>query len=348
MTFSSLIECVAMSRRYLLFLTAMLACTVWSQPAPSDPAAEVLALEPKIEDAVVRGDVAFVDSVLAPDFSFVHGDGWTLGGKPLASDDKAAFLKRVADKEYLVHDLDGVKAEVHGDIVITYGRYISLYMPKPQNAIPNATPGKLNSIWFERVYAKRNGQWQFLSHRTVHGPTVSPAGVDPTQVLPSQASSYVTGLPQVKVEAETYPAESKETAEVLEVEKAIGAAIVRGDVAYFDHAASPDFAMVHGDGWTRGGKPTLVDDKNSFLKRLAGHLYAAHDFDSVKVEMHGDVAITYGRYIGNIPSSGEGRAWFAVWYAKIYAKRDGRWMYLSHRTVHGATYGLDRQSVSDK
>ena len=174
-----------MSRRYLLFLTAMLACTVWSQPAPSDPAAEVLALEPKIEDAVVRGDVAFVDSVLAPDFSFVHGDGWTLGGKPLASDDKAAFLKRVADKEYLVHDLDGVKAEVHGDIVITYGRYLSLYMPKPQNAIPNATPGKLNSIWFERVYAKRNGQWQFADKRYKQGATTMGGRTM------SQSASYV-------------------------------------------------------------------------------------------------------------------------------------------------------------
>ena len=149
-----------------------------AQPAKSaqdnTAAAEVLALEKKIEDAVVRGDVPFMENVLASDFSFVHGDAWTTGGKPLASDDKAAFLKRVANKEYLVHDLDGVKAEVHGDIVITYGRYVSLYMPQGRNA----EPGKLNSIWFERVYAKRNGQWQFLSHRTVHGPTVAPAGVD--------------------------------------------------------------------------------------------------------------------------------------------------------------------------
>lgn len=151
------------------------------QPRPIDSkdataAEEVLALEKKIEDAVVRGDVAFVDGVLASDFSFVHGDAWTTGGKPLASDDKAAFLKRVADKEYLVHDLDGVRTEVHGDVVITYGRYVSLFMPQNRSA----APGRLNSIWFERVYAKRNGRWQFLSHRTVHGPTVSPAGVDPS------------------------------------------------------------------------------------------------------------------------------------------------------------------------
>jgi hypothetical protein len=109
--------------------------------------------------------VAFVDRVTPPDFSFVHGDGWTHGGRPLMSDDKAAFLKRVADKEYLVHDLDQVKVEMHGDVAITSGRYVSLFVPANRNA---ANPARLNSIWFERVYAKRNGQWQFLSHRTVH------------------------------------------------------------------------------------------------------------------------------------------------------------------------------------
>jgi ketosteroid isomerase-like protein len=309
-------------------------------------AAEVLALEQKIEKAVVQGDVAFADSVLSDDFHFRHGDGWVRGEKTGGmEDDKAAFLKRIADKEYLVHDLDNVKIEMHGDIAITYGRYVSLFMPKNRN--PNV-PGSLSTIWFERVYEKRNGRWQFLSHRTVHGPTVSPAGVDPTQILPGQAASYVPGLPRIQVKAETYPPESKDAAEVIEAEKAVGAAIVRGDAAAFDHATSSDFVMVHGDAWTRGGAPALVDDKNSFMKRIGSHSYAAHDFDSVKVEMHGDVAITYGRYLGNIPGSGEGRAWFAVWYEKVYAKRNGRWIYLSHRTVHGASYGLDRQSVSDK
>lgn len=107
----------------------------------SKDAAEVLALEQKIEEAVIRGDVAFVDSVLASDFRFVHGDGWTKGEKPLAEDDRAAFLKRVADKEYLVHDLDSVKIEMHGDLAITYGRYVSLFMPKNRNA---AEPARLN------------------------------------------------------------------------------------------------------------------------------------------------------------------------------------------------------------
>lgn len=138
----------------------------------------VLALEREIEEAIVRGDVAFVDRVTPADFRFVHGDAWTRGGPPFASDDKAAFLKRVAEREYLVHDLDRVRVELHGDVAITHGRYVSLFVPRDRDA--TAAPARLSSIWFERVYARRDGRWLFLSHRTVHGPTVSPAGVDPT------------------------------------------------------------------------------------------------------------------------------------------------------------------------
>jgi uncharacterized protein DUF4440 len=162
---------------------------VRAEQHPTGAAAEVLALEQQIEEAIVRGDVAFVDRVTPADFSFVHGDGWTRGGLPLMSDDKAAFLKRVADKEYLVHDLDRVEVEMHGDVAITYGRYVSLFVPARSRA-PNrnpSTPARLNSIWFERVYAKRNGQWQFLSHRTVHGPNVAPAGIDPTTAQPASS-----------------------------------------------------------------------------------------------------------------------------------------------------------------
>jgi hypothetical protein len=160
-----------------LFALAQSAAPQAVVQAAANPAAEVLAFEKAIEEAVVRGDVAFVDRALSADFTFVHGDGWTHGGKPLAVDDKAAYLRRVANREYLVHDLDNVKVEMHGDVAITYGRYVSLFVPKSREA---AEPARLSSIWFERVYAQRHGQWQFLSHRTVHGPNVAPAGVDPT------------------------------------------------------------------------------------------------------------------------------------------------------------------------
>jgi hypothetical protein len=113
--------------------------------------------------AVVRGDVGFVDAASAPTFTFTHGDGWTTGGVPLRIDDRAAWLATVATAPYASRVLDSVKAEVHGDVVITYGRYVARFK--------NAAPGRRQfTVWYERVYAKRNGQWQYLSHRTVDGP----------------------------------------------------------------------------------------------------------------------------------------------------------------------------------
>ncbi|MEP7305467.1 MAG: nuclear transport factor 2 family protein [Acidobacteriota bacterium] len=144
------------------------------------------------------------------------------------------------------------------------------------------------------------------------------------------------------------PAQGADAAEVLGLDQKIGSAVVRGDTAFVDSVTPSDFVMVHGDGWTNGGKPLSTDTKESMLRRVTTKYYDVIDFDSVKVEMHGDVAITYGRYLAHVPGSAAERAWFAVWFERVYAKRDGRWIYLSHRTVHGPTFGADRQAVSDK
>jgi len=141
---------------------------------------------------------------------------------------------------------------------------------------------------------------------------------------------------------------SAAAAEVLAFERAMEAAVVRGDVAYVDRVSAPDLSFTHGDGWTTGGKPLLVDDRAAFLKRVENRQYNVRDLDSVKVEMHGDIAITYGRYVAQNRTGKPEQSWFSVWFERVYEKRDGRWLYVSHRTVHGPTYGPDRQSVSDK
>jgi hypothetical protein len=89
--------------------------------ASTDAAAEVLAFERAMEAAVVRGDVAYVDRVSAPDLTFTHGDGWTTGGKPLLVDDRKSFLKRVENRQYNVRDLDSVKVEMHGTSLLLTG-----------------------------------------------------------------------------------------------------------------------------------------------------------------------------------------------------------------------------------
>jgi len=131
--------------------------------ASHDVSEEVLAFERDIEAAVVRGDVAFVDAASAPTFTFTHGDGWTTGGAPLRVDSRADWMATVAKAPYASRVLDSVRTEVHGDVVITYGRYVGRFK--------EATPGRRQfTVWYERVYANRNGKWQYLSHRTVDGP----------------------------------------------------------------------------------------------------------------------------------------------------------------------------------
>ena len=97
-------------------------------------AAEVLVFEREIEAAVVRGDVAFVDAASAPTFTFTHGDGWTTGGEPLRVDSRGDWLATVAKSPYASRVLDSVKTEVHGDVVITYGRYVGSSKAPPPGA----------------------------------------------------------------------------------------------------------------------------------------------------------------------------------------------------------------------
>jgi hypothetical protein len=128
-----------------------------------EAAAEVLAFEREIEAAVVRGDSGFVDAASAPTFTFTHGDGWTTGGAPLRVDSRADWMATVAKSPYASRVLDSVRTEVHGDVVITYGRYVARFKTAP--------PGRRQfTVWYQRVYAKRGGTWQYLSHRTVDGP----------------------------------------------------------------------------------------------------------------------------------------------------------------------------------
>src|SRR5215469_5305887 len=88
------------------------------------------------------------------------------------------------------------------------------------------------------------------------------------------AASRITG-------PEASAGQSGAAAEVLEFERNLEAAVVRGDVAYVDKASADNLIFTHGDGWTTGGKPLLVDDKKGFLKRVENKQYLVRDLDSV-------------------------------------------------------------------
>ena len=112
-------------------------------------------------------------------------------------------------------------------------------------------------------------------------------------------------------------------------------AVVKGHVKYLATIIPADFRFTHGDGWTNGGEPIRVRTKESRLASLEKQPYLNRDLGPVAVELHGDIAITYGRYKVHQKSSPAAET--SVWFERVYAKQNGRWMYLSHRTVHGPT-----------
>jgi len=132
-------------------------------------------------------------------------------------------------------------------------------------------------------------------------------------------------------------ADAATIAEVLAFEKQMEAAVVRGDVKFLDHALSPDFIFTHGDGWTSGGAPLKVDTKASWLAYVAKQPppYFYRELDHVQVELHGNIAITIGRYLYLPQSNNPQPGHLYVWFERVYQKQNGEWRHLSHRTVKG-------------
>jgi ketosteroid isomerase-like protein len=127
-------------------------------------------------------------------------------------------------------------------------------------------------------------------------------------------------------------------AEVMAFEKTMEAAVVRGDVAFLDKICASDFSFTHGDSWTTGGAPLRVENRAQWFASVGKVPYQLRDLDSVKVELHGDIAITYGQYRARYRAGNPEQRAFIVWFERVYARRDGHWQFLSHRTVHGPVY----------
>ena len=138
---------------------------VFAQERPAEAGAtqdELIAFERDVEAAVLRADVDFLDRVCADDFTYTHGDGWTSGGAPLSVDSKAEWLESLPGR-YTMRDVETEHVEIHGDVAITTGRVRA-------RAGSTIAARRAFSFWYLRVYERRDGQWRFLSHRTVWGP----------------------------------------------------------------------------------------------------------------------------------------------------------------------------------
>ena len=135
-------------------VVALLAGTVGAiaqEPAgaAADRAAVVLELERRIEAAVLRADTAFLDGVLASDFTYTHGDGWTTGDAVRGVDHRAEWLASLQGR-YSRREVDSQQVELHGDVAITMGRVRARSGGPPDEQ-------RAFSFWYVRVYALRDG-----------------------------------------------------------------------------------------------------------------------------------------------------------------------------------------------
>jgi ketosteroid isomerase-like protein len=113
-------------------------------------------------------------------------------------------------------------------------------------------------------------------------------------------------------------------AEIRDLEQRVDTAIFNGDTAFLQNVFSEDFRFMHFDG--------EVTDKVQSLQQVAKRPYVMRRLDSVKIEMHGDVAITEG--LVDISAHGEhGNHSYLVKYLRVYQRKNSLWQMLSQQSV---------------
>ena len=106
--------------------------------------------------ALVRGDSATLDRIMADDLKYVHGSG--------AIQNKRQFLASLNSGDMVYHSIDfeDVDVRVFGDTAVV--------MSSPRiNILIDGKEQKFQAR-FLRVYVKRKGMWQMVAHQATRLP----------------------------------------------------------------------------------------------------------------------------------------------------------------------------------
>ena len=104
----------------------------------------------QVDDNVVSKNIAALEKAYADDFVFSHGSGRVEG--------KAPWLKSAGKGLFVSRKHDSVKVEMHYDVAIVKGKLSVVKNNKDKT--------DRYHLYYIRVYAKRNNQWQMISHST--------------------------------------------------------------------------------------------------------------------------------------------------------------------------------------
>lgn len=119
---------------------------------------QLIALDRRIQVAMVANQSSFLRSAIAADFCFTHADGLT--------ESKADVIRTAArtPRYYLRRDVLKARAEVHGKLALVFGSLDVASGPTPTDP-PDAKP-VCYALNYIHVFVKRQDRWQLRSHRT--------------------------------------------------------------------------------------------------------------------------------------------------------------------------------------
>ncbi len=127
--------------------------------------------------------------------------------------------------------------------------------------------------------------------------------------------------------AQQSTAKSDVAAELKDLDRQWQDAIVLGDTAFIRERTSEDFVFTHG-----GGAAQTKADWIRIAQRMPRR-FLERRTSNQSIEVHGDVAIVFGRLDVRVSGSGSVPNCYAVQYAHLYAFQGGKWKFVSHRTT---------------
>ncbi len=164
-----------MNLRRTVMLASLLAFTQIAADAQTpatpldrqDSETELTELDRRIQEAMVSGDVKLLERSLSDDFVFVHG--WFKGGTETKPDllNKAT---KVPPRIFIHRKVSSQVVEVHGHVALVLGRLDVRRLPWAKN---KETEEMCYALHYVHLYERRQGLWQFLSHRTAQ--SIEPA-----------------------------------------------------------------------------------------------------------------------------------------------------------------------------
>ncbi len=118
--------------------------------------------------------------------------------------------------------------------------------------------------------------------------------------------------------------DSSAEATVRELEEHVEAAIVTGDTAFLQSVYADDFRFTHFTG--------QIQNKTQWLGNVARRPFVSRKLDVLDVEIHGNVAVTYGQ-VDMTQRNEHGEHSSLLKYVRVYEHRSGHWQMLTHRSV---------------